>query len=269
MNNERGFITLPSWSAAFTAFSKARSTADILVHINQYWTTGIEPDLPEHGEVTVAWRLIKPMLDSQKMAIEYGRRGGAPKGNQNAKKKTTTLVSEETTENNPSCKTTPPKKTTKITDNRLQITDNPPTPPEGVERGAFEVFWEIYPRKVGKQDARRAYERAAKGKGPDFKNKILKALEDQKKSEQWTRENGRFIPHPATWLNQGRWDDQLEPAEPEPPKRYDPEPIEVCPLCGSDAVTSRFDHGICDSCGKGLDWNYTERKWQEERNPWA
>jgi hypothetical protein len=33
-------------------------------------------------------------------------------------------------------------------------------------------------------------------------------------SEQWRRDDGRFIPHPATWLNQRRWEDEAEPAAP-------------------------------------------------------
>lgn len=262
--NERGFITLPSWSEAFSAFTKSRSTADILVHINRYWTTGEEPELPERGEVTVAWRLIKPMLDSQKMASEYGRRGGAPKGNQNAKKKTTPVVSDKTTENNPSCKTTPAEKTSKITDNRLQITDNPPISPQGVDGGAFDKFWEAYPKKVGKQDARRSYERATKGKGPIFKNNILKALEDQKQSDQWTRENGRFIPNPATWLNQGRWDDELEKAEPETPPEpeYHPiEPMERCKCCGSENVTSKGLYSDCNDCQASYTWSSRKGDW--------
>ena len=37
------------------------------------------------------------------------------------------------------------------------------------------------------------------------------ALERDKRSEQWRRDNGDFIPHPASWLNGRRWED--EPAE--------------------------------------------------------
>ena len=43
----------------------------------------------------------------------------------------------------------------------------------------------------------------------ELHDQIVKAVEVQKQSEQWTRENGRFIPNPSTWLNQGRWDDEL------------------------------------------------------------
>ena len=38
---------------------------------------------------------------------------------------------------------------------------------------------------------------------------LVTAVERQKCSDQWTQNNGQFIPHPATWLNQGRWDDVL------------------------------------------------------------
>lgn len=38
---------------------------------------------------------------------------------------------------------------------------------------------------------------------------LVTAVERQKCSDQWTQNNGQFIPHPATWLNQGRWDDEL------------------------------------------------------------
>lgn len=39
---------------------------------------------------------------------------------------------------------------------------------------------------------------------------ILVALERYQECPQWTREAGRFIPHPATWLNQRRFDDEQE-----------------------------------------------------------
>ena len=72
-----------------------------------------------------------------------------------------------------------------------------------VENSAFERFWSVYPKKVGKAAARKSF---AKVKEPI--DRLVDAVEKQTKSEQWQRENGRFIPNPATWLNQGRWDDE-------------------------------------------------------------
>ena len=69
---------------------------------------------------------------------------------------------------------------------------------------SFERFWTAYPKKVGKEAARKAYSRA---KVPV--ERLLHALEAQKGSTQWQVENGRFIPNPATWLNQGRWEDEV------------------------------------------------------------
>ena len=79
------------------------------------------------------------------------------------------------------------------------------TPPKSPSTGdAFERFWSVYPRKIGKQSAKRAFERV---KVP--LETLVTAVERQKCSDQWTQNNGQFIPHPATWLNQGRWDDEL------------------------------------------------------------
>lgn len=70
----------------------------------------------------------------------------------------------------------------------------------------FEQFWIAFPKKVGKKDAKRAWVKA-RDKPP--LTDLLIALKGQKESAQWQREHGRFIPNPATWLNQGRWGDQL------------------------------------------------------------
>lgn len=68
----------------------------------------------------------------------------------------------------------------------------------------FEMFWKAYPRKVGKLAAGKAWEKANGRPGVEV---VLAAVEKQKGSEQWRKDGGQFIPHPATWLNQGRWSD--------------------------------------------------------------
>ena len=74
----------------------------------------------------------------------------------------------------------------------------------------FERFWAAYPRHVNKQAALKAFKKI----NPDdsVMEIILRELERQKKSAQWTKDGGQFIPHPATWLNGSRWEDEL-PAE--------------------------------------------------------
>ena len=67
----------------------------------------------------------------------------------------------------------------------------------------FERFWSCYPRKVGKGNAEKSWKKLP------IKEKlgqILIALETQKKSKQW--QDFQYIPHPVTWLNQRRWEDE-------------------------------------------------------------
>lgn len=64
----------------------------------------------------------------------------------------------------------------------------------------FDRFWARYPKKVGKDEARKAW----KKRKPNI-DAVLAALEQQ---ESWLmRDGGEFIPNPSTWLNQGRWQD--------------------------------------------------------------
>jgi hypothetical protein len=87
-----------------------------------------------------------------------------------------------------------------------------PIPPRGAYvsqeiKSLFEKFWQYYPKKVGKDAALKAF---AKRK-PDEKLllQMLKALAIQKGQPNWIKEDGQYIPNPATWLNQGRWEDQV------------------------------------------------------------
>jgi hypothetical protein len=72
----------------------------------------------------------------------------------------------------------------------------------------FLEFWQVYPKKVGKGEAESSWQKIAPN--DELKSKIISAVERQKKSAQWTRESGRFIPNPSTWLNQKRWEDELD-----------------------------------------------------------
>lgn len=87
---------------------------------------------------------------------------------------------------------------------------NPPiVPPRGDDRETlFDEFWQGYPKRVGKDAARKAFEK----RKPDalLTARMVQAVETQKRSRQWQEESGKFIPNPATWLNQGRWEDDVE-----------------------------------------------------------
>jgi hypothetical protein len=83
--------------------------------------------------------------------------------------------------------------------------DNTPISPSGDER--FSAFWKAYPKKIGIGLAKKKFALALKSTSVET---ILKAIESQKQSEQWKKDGGQFIPHPATWLNQGRWNDEMK-----------------------------------------------------------
>lgn len=70
----------------------------------------------------------------------------------------------------------------------------------------FVEFWRVYPKKKAKQDAIRAWEKLK----PDetLGNAIIKAVEAQKLTPGWLKDGGAYIPHPATYLNGRRWEDE-------------------------------------------------------------
>jgi hypothetical protein len=70
----------------------------------------------------------------------------------------------------------------------------------------FDEFWKAYPKKIGKQEAKKAWGRH-NGNRPELEL-IVSKIAELKKSSQWAKDNGQFIPHPATWLNRGGWDDE-------------------------------------------------------------
>lgn len=86
---------------------------------------------------------------------------------------------------------------------QARITDFPAKATES----AFDRFWTAYPKHVGKIDAQKAW---VAMKCEPLIERILAALSKCVKSVAWTKERGQFIPHPATWLRRGGWDDEME-----------------------------------------------------------
>ena len=74
----------------------------------------------------------------------------------------------------------------------------------------FNDFWAKYPKKVKKPDAQRAWGKLKPTE--ELVKQILAGLERWKHGDQWTRDGGRFVPNPATWLNNRQWEDDVQPA---------------------------------------------------------
>ena len=74
----------------------------------------------------------------------------------------------------------------------------------------FDKFWSAYPKRRSKASALKAFRKVTVPL-----EILLSALEQHKKTEDWTKENGKYIPLPATWLNGKRWEDEI--TTPQPP----------------------------------------------------
>lgn len=85
----------------------------------------------------------------------------------------------------------------------------PPRPKQSKpEPHRFAEFWAIYPKKKTKDKAIDAWNKIR----PDdaLVDQILKAVALARQTRDWTKDKGQYVPHPTTWLNGRRWEDELE-----------------------------------------------------------
>jgi hypothetical protein len=77
-----------------------------------------------------------------------------------------------------------------------------------VEPESFIAFWNAYPKKVAKPMALKSWLRIA----PDDETvaQIIQDVIKRKASEDWTKDQGKYIPNPSTYLNNQRWTDLFE-----------------------------------------------------------
>ncbi|AGZ36551.1 MAG: hypothetical protein ACOKSU_24910 [Pseudomonas sp.] len=94
-----------------------------------------------------------------------------------------------------------------IKDSITQSIDKKPTVAGAPEHVEFDRFWKLYPRKVGKANAEKAWKKLKVD--TSLFNSMGTALAAWSKSPDWTKDGGQFIPHAATWLNGKRWEDEL------------------------------------------------------------
>ena len=72
---------------------------------------------------------------------------------------------------------------------------------------AFDTFWQLYPRKVGKDDARKAFIVAAKKADPS----LIIAGASRYAADPNMPTDKTYIPYPGKWLRGGHWDDEPLP----------------------------------------------------------
>jgi len=139
-------------------------------------------------------------------AVEFGKLGGNP-----------VLISESRIQN--------PESRSK----KLEATDGLTPGVKGRVKGQltytskFLEFWQEYPNKTGKG---KAFESWRKCFCESISVDVIASVQRQKQCQQWTKDNGQYIPNPATWLNQRRWEDEgLQTIEKKSTRIYTPEEI--------------------------------------------
>lgn len=164
--------------------------ARLLLALYRYAKTGEKPILA--GNERFLFSTFKGDIDRDIAAyntkVANGNLGGRP-----AKEKP-----KETEQNRTEPKETEtPKNKDKDKDKKNK---NPITP------FGFDEFWAVYPKHQDKQGAIKAFSKI----NPDAEllEKMISAVKVWKNSQQWTKDNGQFIPMPATWLNGHRWEDE-------------------------------------------------------------
>lgn len=90
-----------------------------------------------------------------------------------------------------------------------QEKEHTPRAREESDADSFAQFWSQYPRKEGKAAALKAWEKLHPD--PPLFVTMRAALAAQKTLPRWHEEGGRYVPHPATWLNGHRWQDEITP----------------------------------------------------------
>jgi DNA-binding transcriptional MocR family regulator len=92
------------------------------------------------------------------------------------------------------------------TSSALEAKKLPPLTPRTADSPAIDEFWALYPKRVKKLDTERIWRRQRFDRATF--ERIATHLARMRRSEQWTKNHGQFIPDPPTYLNQRRWEDE-------------------------------------------------------------
>lgn len=189
---ERGQFTFyASFYKAIRRIRNKAARADAYDAICAYALDGTEPDMEKLSDAAaIAFEIAQPIL-------EAGRRKAESGGIKTKKDEIKIENDEIKTEKSGSKGKDKDKEKEK---DKVKDKHNSEDP----HGTAFEEFWSCYPKQVGKEQARKAF---ALVREPV--SVLLEAIAQQKQSAQWTKDGGAFIPNPATWLRQQRWEDRL------------------------------------------------------------
>lgn len=201
------FVFYKSWEDAIALLPETEQTQAYRALV-RYACSGEEPEL--EGTARIIFTMAKPIIDANNKRFDDGQRGGRPKKPVVTESKTSGLDNE-----NHRLQNQKPNENVneneKVKENEKENANETVKEKENEkQRSLFDRFWQAYPKKVGKEAAKKAFSKL-KPTEDDVSAWII-AVALQQQSRQW--QDPKYIPHPATWLNQKRWED-----EPEAPAR--------------------------------------------------
>ena len=212
--DKRGVVFRPSF---YEAIEPLPDTDRLTMYdaIVRYGLFGETPNI--QGTLRGFFALIKPSLDAAQekyqRSVENGKKGGRPKNN-------LTETQQKPNDN--------PAETQQKPNDNLTIAIDIATANDIATASATEIandiatatatdafaaadvsnkflmFWDKYPNKVDYADALKAWKNIC---GDQYASLILAGLDRWRNSLEWEKEGGRFIPRPARWLSELRWQD--------------------------------------------------------------
>ena len=186
--NRKQFTFYSSFFTAVSRFEDPAVRGRLYDCICQYALTGQLPEVLLTPSEWATIDVIKPVLEAGRSKARLGQKGGEV--SPNASKDKNKIEDKDKVKNKD-------KHKSEQQDGLLP----------------FDIFWENYPKKVGKT---LAYEKFTEVNVS--LEVLLKAIKEQLQSAQWQSKGGIYIPNPATWLQERRWEDELPRKEEPVPK---------------------------------------------------
>lgn len=224
MAKKDGMYLYNDWLQPFEKLDRAE-VGSLVIAMMRYFIYGEKPPAFQ-GLAAMAADFIFPQIDRSMEYARLGSRGGtATQEKSRASKKGRSCLKESDTKNDPELTeanerdlSVSPVTDVKINSESATVGSAEEKPMENianteqrmfeemVREDRFNKFWRYYPKKTGKQHARVAFERIS----PDdsLLKEMIAAIEKQKNSQMWQKEDGRFIPYPANWIDGRRWEDE-------------------------------------------------------------
>lgn len=204
----------------YRSFAKAAARIkDPITQLQTLWAIiwyaldGVVPELdqlPEAAAITM--EMVMPNLIASRKRAASGKSGGAAKKKTSKNEVASDDVTSKIKNKNKIKDKDKIKDKTKIKNNTDDVSEA-----LGVcSDNFFDIFWELYPVKIDRPEAVRAWQRLQ----PDqtCREQILDSLSHWKKCSRWQNEEGRYIPNAAAFLDKGYWQEMPSQGKPDIPK---------------------------------------------------